>query len=51
MISGNYSTDDLNITNQVSNNLYYVDTIESVSRSLRRFHNYIKYQQYWNIIS
>ena len=35
---------DSKIRDDVSNNLYYVGDIESESKCLRRFHNYIKYQ-------
>tara|TARA_Y100001958_G_scaffold36598_1_gene24002 strand:- start:4020 stop:7346 length:3327 start_codon:yes stop_codon:yes gene_type:complete len=44
MIQGNYDLDDLKTDDMANNNLYYVDDVDSESKSLRRFHNYIKYQ-------
>jgi len=46
MIKGHFNLSDNQIDNNVSNNLYYVEdeSSDTESKSLRRFHNYIKYQ-------
>jgi len=44
MISGHYDESDFKINDKVSNNLYYVDDVDTESRPLRKFHNYIKSQ-------
>ena len=51
IISGNYNIEDFKINDNINNNLYYVEDIESESRSLRRFHNYVKYQLITGICS